>query len=144
MNAFKSLFLGCLLATTLAGCDQLGIETADKVAARLEADGKAIGGACRYSGRALEDCYDLNRRASKAAVYAGWRDMDAYMRENNIAVVKPTQSEETAPAKAENAAAGGGDSPKKSTEASADKPTEDKLSGTAHGDKPAKAATKTS
>ena len=47
----------------------------------------AIGGACRHSGRALEDCYKLNSKASKSAIYAGWRDMDAYMRENNIAIV---------------------------------------------------------
>ncbi len=74
----------CLL---LAGCEQLGIEDPAKIQALREADGRAIGGACRHSGRALEDCYKLNGKASKAAIYAGWRDMDAYMRENNIAVV---------------------------------------------------------
>lgn len=78
-----------LIALALAACDQLGIETPAQVATRIEADGKAVGGACRHAGRALEDCYLLNRRASKAAVYAGWRDMDAYMRENGIAVVAP-------------------------------------------------------
>ena len=146
MNTRKALLSLCLLTATLAGCDQLGIETPDKVAARLEAEGKAMGGACRHAGRALEDCYEINRRASKAAIYAGWRDMDAYMRENNIAVVKPTLSDEApSPAhKTENAAAESGDSPKKTTEANAAKPDEDKLSGTVHGDKPAKATTKTS
>lgn len=88
MNALKILLALCL-ACVLSGCDMLGIETADKVAARQEAEGKAIGGACRQSGRALEDCYEMNRRAPKAAIFAGWRDMDGYMRENNIAVVKP-------------------------------------------------------
>ncbi len=73
----------------LAGCEQLGIETPAKVAAAKEAEGRAIGGACRHSGRALEDCYNLNKRASKAAIFAGWRDMDAYMRENNIEIVPP-------------------------------------------------------
>ncbi|MCX8086598.1 MAG: hypothetical protein N3C63_06780 [Rhodocyclaceae bacterium] len=71
----------------LAGCEQLGIETPAQAAAAKEAEGRAIGGACRHSGRALEDCYTLNPKASKAAIYAGWRDMDAYMRENNIEVV---------------------------------------------------------
>jgi hypothetical protein len=71
----------------LAGCEQLGIEDPARVAEAREAEGRAVGGACRHSGRALEDCYKLNAKASKAAIYAGWRDMDAYMRENNIAVV---------------------------------------------------------
>jgi len=71
----------------LAGCEQLGIEDPAKIEAAREAEGRAVGGACRHSGRALEDCYKLNAKASKAAIYAGWRDMDAYMRENNIAVV---------------------------------------------------------
>ena len=86
----------------------------------------------------------MNRRASKAAVYAGWRDMDAYMRENNIAVVKPSQPEEEPAHKTENAAAEGGENTKKTAEASAAKPEENKLSGSAHSDKPAKAPTKTS
>ena len=100
VNSHKTLIVSSLIAALLAGCDQLGIETPDKVAARIEADGKAIGGACRHAGRALEDCYDMNRRASKAAIYAGWRDMDAYMRENNIAVVKPDAVDDDAKPKA--------------------------------------------
>lgn len=76
--------LCCLL---LAGCEQLGIEDPAKIEAAQEAEGRAVGGACRHSGRALEECYNLNKKASKAAIFAGWRDMDAYMRENNIAVV---------------------------------------------------------
>lgn len=78
-----------VFSIVLTGCDQLGIESPAAAAARQEADGKAIGGACRHSGRALEDCYEMNKRASKAAVYAGWRDMDAYMRENKIDIVPP-------------------------------------------------------
>jgi hypothetical protein len=78
-----------LLALALGGCDQLGIETPAQATARIEADGRAVGGACRHAGRALETCYEMNRRVPKAAVYAGWRDMDAYMRENGIAVVAP-------------------------------------------------------
>jgi hypothetical protein len=76
-----------LCGLPLAGCDQLGIETPAKIEAAREAEGRAVGGACRHSGRALEDCYILNPKAHKASVYAGWRDMDAYMRENNIEVV---------------------------------------------------------
>ena len=83
-----------LFATALlAGCDvvvgALGIESPEKVAAVREADGKAIGGACRHAGRAIEDCYALNRKADKASVFAGWRDMNDYMRENKIEPVPP-------------------------------------------------------
>ncbi len=73
----------------LVGCEQIGIEDPTKIAAAREAEGRAVGSACRHSGRALEDCYTLNPKALKAAVFTGWRDMDAYMRENNIEVVTP-------------------------------------------------------
>jgi hypothetical protein len=78
-----------LLLTLVAGCDMLGIESPEKVAATREADGKAIGGACRHAGRAIEDCYALNKKADRAAVFAGWREMNDYMRENQIAEVAP-------------------------------------------------------
>ena len=77
-----------LAATALSGCDLFG-ESAEKVAAAKEAEGKAIGGACRHAGRAIEDCYTLNRKADKASVFAGWRDMNDYMRENKIDAVAP-------------------------------------------------------
>ena len=78
-----------LLAIALGGCELLGGEDPAKAAAAKEAEGKAVGGACRHSGRALEDCYVMNPKAMKSAVYTGWRDMDAYMRENNIQAVVP-------------------------------------------------------
>ena len=59
-------------------------------AARVEADGKAVGAACRHGGRAIEDCFTLNKRVDKAAIYAGWREMDDYMRENKLEAVEPT------------------------------------------------------
>ena len=78
-----------LLALALTGCEQLGFDDPAKAAAIREAEGKAIGSACRQSGRALEDCYSLYSKASKAAIFSGWRDMDAYMRENNLQEVLP-------------------------------------------------------
>jgi hypothetical protein len=77
------------LAVALGGCEIPGMDDSEKIAAAKEAEGKAIGGACRHSGRALEDCYVMNPKALKAAVYTGWRDMDAYMRENKIDAVMP-------------------------------------------------------
>jgi hypothetical protein len=84
-----------LAAFGAAGCNLLGGEAAEAAAARREADGKAIGGACRHAGRAIEDCYLLNRRADKAAVFAGWREMNDYMRENKIEAVAPQLTSET-------------------------------------------------
>jgi len=79
-----------LVATALtAGCDMLGIESPEKLAAAREADGKAIGGACRHAGRAIEDCFAIYRKADRSAVFAGWRDMNDYMRENKIEPVAP-------------------------------------------------------
>jgi hypothetical protein len=70
----------------LAGCEQLAELDGSKAA---EADGKAVGGACRHAGRALEDCYALNEKAAKAAVFNGWREMNDYMTQNKIDVVPP-------------------------------------------------------
>jgi hypothetical protein len=115
-----------LLFVTLgaSGCNLSGGESAEAVAARREADGKAVGGACRHAGRAIEDCYTLNRRADKAAVYAGWREMNDYMRENKLEPVAPTLNAETVAqagdAEGKKAARNG----EKSAEKSADKPSE--------------------
>jgi hypothetical protein len=89
MRRLFAFFLLPALGLPLAGCDQLGIESATTVNARKEADSKAIGGACRHAGRAIEDCYTLNKKADKAAMYAGWREMNEYMRENKIEPVLP-------------------------------------------------------
>jgi hypothetical protein len=78
-----------LVLLALCACDRLGIPDPGKEAASQEAEGKAIGGACRYAGRALEDCYLMNASASKAAIFAGWKEMNDYMTENKIEVVKP-------------------------------------------------------
>ena len=89
----------------LAGCDQLGLEAASVTAARVEADGKAVGAACRHGGRAIEDCFTLNKRVDKAAIYAGWREMDDYMRENKLEAVVPTLGAPVKKADADDAAA---------------------------------------
>lgn len=77
----------------LSGCEQvnslLGLEEQAKKEAQLEADGRAVGGGCRQSGRAIEDCYAIYSWLPKSAVYTGWRDMDTYMRENNIETIEP-------------------------------------------------------
>ena len=98
-----------LLLAALAGCDLMGGEAPEVVAARREAEGKAIGGACRHAGRAIEDCYALNRKADKAAVFAGWREMNDYMRENKMEAVLPqlTPAPAEAAAKADEAGAEG-------------------------------------
>lgn len=74
----------------LAGCDQIKERAGFPDPARVEAEGKAIGGACRHAGRGLEDCFRLNPEAGKSAVYAGWKEMNEYMAKNGIQAVAPT------------------------------------------------------
>lgn len=139
MKLIHGLFL-MVLASVLPGCDQLGIDTPAAEAAREEAEGKAIGSACRQSGRALEDCYQINRRAPKAAIFSGWRDMDAYMRENKIEEIKPESAAKPAaekagtPEAAKEAAAPVPAKPAEVAEAAATKPA------AAKADKPTEAA----
>lgn len=85
----KRLLLALPLFAALSACEQLGIDDPVKTAALKEAEGKAIGSACRHAVRAIEDCYVLNPKAQKAAIYAGWREMDEYMRENKLEGVAP-------------------------------------------------------
>jgi hypothetical protein len=75
-----------LLAMTLslAGCDNIVALMADPKVAQRIADSKAIGSACRYGMRSIEDCYALNEKASKASMFDGWKEMDQYMRDNKI------------------------------------------------------------
>ena len=101
----RALVALVIASSSLAGCDMLGnvlgIESPEKVAAARDAEGKAIGGACRNAARAIEDCFALNRKADKAAIFAGWREMNDYMRENKIDPVAPqvvTQVAGTKPA----------------------------------------------
>ncbi len=84
----RTLLLAVLLLLT--GCDQLKERAGIRDPARVEAEGKAIGGACRHAGRGLEDCYQLHPDASIPAIYAGWKEMTEYMAKNNIEAVEPT------------------------------------------------------
>ena len=78
-----------LAAGLTAGCERLGIEDPATVAASREAEGKAVGAGCRHAGRSLEDCYGMNERALKAAVFAGWKEMNDYMAANKIEAIAP-------------------------------------------------------
>ena len=98
------IFLIFLAALALNGCDQinqkLGLEDTGKKEARQEAEGKAVGSACRHSGRAIEDCYAIYSWLPKAGIFEGWREMDAYMRENKIDTIAPQLPPPEAPGSA--------------------------------------------
>lgn len=83
------LLIALSAAALLAGCELFDIDSSEKIAALREADGKAVGSACRHAGRAIEDCYLLNPKAQRPAVFAGWREMDEYMRDNKLETVAP-------------------------------------------------------
>jgi hypothetical protein len=74
-------------------------------------------------GRSVEDCYANNKRAEKAAVFAGWKEMNDYMRENNIAAVPagPDTAMAAAKAEAEDVEAAGDKSGEKTADKGSDK-----------------------
>lgn len=90
---YKRLLLISFLLLAIAGCDQishkLGLEDPAVKEARQDGEGKAVGSACRQSGRAIEDCYSIYSWLPKASIYGGWREMDEYMRENKIETIAP-------------------------------------------------------
>ena len=83
MMPLSKRLLIVLAALLLSACDLLGLGPDPRIAQK-EAEAKAIGGACRHGLRNIEDCYTLNKGINKAAIFDGWREMDAYMRENKI------------------------------------------------------------
>lgn len=97
----RKLFIALPLLLTLTACDQvqqmMGVEDLAAKAAKVEAEGKAVGGACRHSGRAIEDCYAIYYWLPKAPVFAGWQEMDGYMRTNKIESVEPQLPPPAAP-----------------------------------------------
>jgi hypothetical protein len=131
-----------LLCLLLSACD-LAELLADPRVAQREADAKAIGGACRFGLRSIEDCYTLNPKASKAAVFAGWKEMDQYMRDNKVdgapAKITDSGNEATAQATSQAKSDPKGDKSKasdKTAEKTSDK-TSEKSSDKIKADKPA-------
>ena len=88
---FSRRLLPLLLLLSLSACEQvsnaLDLPDPKRAAAEAEAEGKAIGSACRQTGRSVEDCFTLNPKAQKAAVFAGWREMNDYMMQHNLETV---------------------------------------------------------
>lgn len=83
---------GVVCVLSLAGCDQIKERAGIQDPTKVEAEGKAIGSACRHAGWGIEDCFRLNPGASKPAMFAGWKDMNEYMLKNNMEAVAPTIS----------------------------------------------------
>jgi hypothetical protein len=94
----RSAVVFALLVPLLGGCDQLKERMGMTDPAKVEAEGKAIGAACRNAGQGLEDCYRMNSDTGKAAIYAGWKEMNEYMTKNNMQVIPPNPSANAAEA----------------------------------------------
>lgn len=109
-------------ATMLSSCDLSQIPGLDGKLS-IE-DSKAVGAACRHSGRALEDCFAMNPKTHPAGVFDGWRDMNDYMVANQIEVVKPEVRNSAYQPEQPAGKEGGGHSPAMTTEAQAGPPGE--------------------
>ncbi|MGD1826473.1 Lipoprotein [Chromobacterium violaceum] len=78
----RLLLLACALL--LGGCNYV-----NSVTGLSKDSDKAIGAACRQTGRSLEECYQRNPNADKAFIYAGWREMNEYMAKNKLETMEP-------------------------------------------------------
>ncbi|WP_287878864.1 hypothetical protein [Aquitalea sp.] len=79
----KSLWILPLLAV-LAGCNWV-----NNVSGLSKEAHKALGAACRQTGRSLEECFRRNPDADTAAIYSGWREMNEYMAKNKLETMEP-------------------------------------------------------
>ena len=106
LNGPGSALLCCAVLLLLAGCDKIGLGGPSAADVRREAESRAIGGACRHAGRSIEECFAANRQADKAAVFAGWREMNDYMAQKSVAPAsRPAASSPAGPAAGEQPAA---------------------------------------
>lgn len=80
-------------ALLLTGCDAIYEALEIPNPNKMKAEAKAVGAACRHSGRSLEDCYYLHPDLEKAAIFEGWREMNEYM----LAKELPTVPAQLAP-----------------------------------------------
>ncbi len=82
-ESMKSLWIWPLLVL-LAGCNWV-----NNVSGLSKEAHKALGAACRQTGRSLEECFKRNPDADTAAIYAGWREMNEYMAKNKLDTMEP-------------------------------------------------------
>lgn len=75
-------------------------------------------------GRAIEDCYSIYSWLPKASIYEGWRDMDAYMRDNKLETVEPQLPPPAPPGARRKVPANEGTAETKATAKTAEKPPE--------------------
>ena len=73
----------------LAGCNWIG-----NVTGLNDDANKAIGAACRQTGRSLEECFLRNPDAGQDQIYAGWREMNEYMVRNKLDTMAPPADKE--------------------------------------------------
>lgn len=78
------IFWVAILLIGLTGCERF-----NELANQAKFNGRAVGAACRHSGRALEDCFQRNPRIGKADIYSGWKEMNEYMLKQKLEVVAP-------------------------------------------------------
>lgn len=77
----------------LSGCDYLDLNGEIEAQKQIK-NANAIGAGCKQAGKSIEECYQSNPKAPKAAVFDGWKSMDEYMRENNMQI-QPIKEELT-------------------------------------------------
>ncbi len=84
MSSLRTLCACCVLAVILPGCDLI-----DEQINKQKLVGKAIGAACRQTGRSLEDCYARNPKVSKPDIFTGWKEMNEYMQAKKLDIIPP-------------------------------------------------------
>jgi hypothetical protein len=120
----KRILLVLLALPLVTGCDVVKQRMGIQDPAKLEAEGNAIGSACRHAGRGLEDCYKLNPKAPKAAVFSGWKEMNEYMLKNNMQAMPPQLSPDTHPQPSQTASSHEGESKAAENASGTEKPVE--------------------
>lgn len=98
MALLRTFCLPAVLIALLCGCDQINDQLN-----KQKLVGKAVGAACRQSGRSLEDCYNRNPKVAKPDIFIGWKEMSEYMQAKKLDVIPPPPDSPSAEANIEKA-----------------------------------------
>ncbi len=95
LKTLKILTLACCIPLTGCLADYVPPSPKEEQQ-KLKDEAIAAGSACRQAGRSIESCFDRYESLERSGIFLGWKEMDDYMRTNNITAQANEKAEKEA------------------------------------------------